>query len=174
MTEPSREDELLDYAREKVEDDKRRESNSNGAGQAPSAKALPLTFFDDLSDTPALKPWLIKNVLARDETSSWIGPPGSGKSALADDIAVHAGGGKEWRGHRVNLYRLLERSREAATAWLTPPCFRPAPNKILTMPRNSRRACWATARSVKAGTLKNSPLEKLRFDITEYEFERLL
>ena len=51
--------------------------------------ALPLTFFDDLSENPPAKPWLIKNVIARDETSSWIAPPGKGKSALLTDIAVH-------------------------------------------------------------------------------------
>jgi hypothetical protein len=44
--------------------------------------ALPLTFFDDLSENPAAKPWLVKNVIARGETSSWIAPPGKGKSAL--------------------------------------------------------------------------------------------
>jgi hypothetical protein len=36
--------------------------------------AVALTFFDDLTQ-PACKPWLIKNVIARGETSSWIAPP---------------------------------------------------------------------------------------------------
>jgi hypothetical protein len=31
--------------------------------------------FDELTDAPP-KPWLIKNVIARGETSSWIAPPG--------------------------------------------------------------------------------------------------
>jgi hypothetical protein len=63
--------------------------------------ALPLTFFDDLSENPAAKPWLVKNVIARGETSSWIAPPGKGKSALLADLAVHNAAGKNWRGYRT-------------------------------------------------------------------------
>jgi AAA domain len=62
---------------------------------------LPLTFFDDLSENPPKKPWLIKNVIARDETSSWIAPPGKGKSALLTDIAIHEAADKNWRGYRT-------------------------------------------------------------------------
>jgi hypothetical protein len=96
MTEPRREDAMLDYAREKVEQDKHRESRGNAR-----LRALPLTFFDDLSDSPSPKLWIIKNVMARNETSSWISPPGKGKSALLTDIAVHVAAGKDWRDHRV-------------------------------------------------------------------------
>jgi hypothetical protein len=64
------------------------------------ANALALTFFDQLADAPP-KPWLIKGVIARGETSSWIAPPGKGKSALLTDIAVHLAGAKDWRGHRT-------------------------------------------------------------------------
>jgi hypothetical protein len=74
-----------------------------------------LTFFDELSETPAPKPWLIKNVISRDETSSWIAPPGKGKSALLTDIAVHLAGGVDWRGFRSKgrsgvVYFALERA----------------------------------------------------------------
>src|SRR5262249_45120134 len=96
MTEPRREDAMLDDAREKVEQDKHRESRGNAR-----SRALPLTFFDDLSDSPSPKLWIIKNVMARNETSSWISPPGKGKSALLTDIAVHVAAGEDWRGHRV-------------------------------------------------------------------------
>ena len=80
-----------------------------------AARALPLTFFADLTETPQPKPWLIKGVLARDETSSWIAPPGKGKSALLTDIAVHKGGGLDWRGFRTKgqagvVYFALERA----------------------------------------------------------------
>jgi hypothetical protein len=76
--------------------------------------ALALTFFDDLSQ-PAPKPWLIKNVIARGETSSWIAPPGRGKSALLTDISVHLASGCEWRGYRTKkpcgvVYFALERA----------------------------------------------------------------
>jgi hypothetical protein len=62
--------------------------------------ALPLTFFDDLSENPAAKPWLVKNVIARGETSSWIAPPVKA-SALLADLAVHNAAGKNWRGYRT-------------------------------------------------------------------------
>jgi hypothetical protein len=78
-------------------------------------RGLPLTFFDDLSDEPAAKQWLIKNVMARDETSSRIAPPGKGKSALLTDIAVHSAASKHWRGYRTKdrtgvVYFALERA----------------------------------------------------------------
>src|SRR6516164_11715723 len=71
--------------------------------------------FNDLSDSPSSKPWIIKNVMARNETSSWISPPGKGKSALLTDIAVHVAAGEDWRGHRVKqragvVYFALERA----------------------------------------------------------------
>jgi hypothetical protein len=81
----------------------------------PTPKPLPLTFFSDLTESPSPKPWLIKGVLARDETSSWIAPPGKGKSALLTDIAVHEAAGKDWRGYRIKqrtgvVYFALERA----------------------------------------------------------------
>ena len=81
----------------------------------PAPRALPLTFFNDLTESPSPKPWLIKGVLARDETSSWIAPPGKGKSSLLTDIAVHQGGGLDWRGFRTKgrsgvVYFALERA----------------------------------------------------------------
>ena len=88
----------------------------NGNDRARVAvKALPLTFFADLTESPPPKPWLIKGVLARDETSSWFAPPGKGKSALLTDVAVHQGGGIDWRGFRTKgqagvVYFALERA----------------------------------------------------------------
>jgi hypothetical protein len=76
-------------------------TEANGGGrQGQKTSALALTFFDELAETPP-KPWLIKNVMARGETSSWIAPPGAGKSALLTDIAIHNASGKDWRGHRT-------------------------------------------------------------------------
>jgi hypothetical protein len=65
-----------------------------------AATPLPLTFFDECSTT-APKRWLIKGVIACGETSSWIAPPGKGKSALHSDISVHLAAGLDWRGHRT-------------------------------------------------------------------------
>jgi hypothetical protein len=86
-----------------------------GANRDARSHALPLIFFDDLAEVPQSKPWLIKNVIARDETSSWIAPPGKGKSALLTDIAVHSAAGMNWRGHRTKgivgaVYFALERA----------------------------------------------------------------
>jgi hypothetical protein len=83
--------------------------------QQSRERALTLTFFNDLTENPQPKPWLIKGVIARDETSSWIAPPGKGKSALLTDIAVHNAGGLDWRGFRTKarsgvVYFALERA----------------------------------------------------------------
>ena len=61
---------------------------------------LKLTYFREC-DQAGKKQWLIKGVLAANETSTLIGPPGAGKSALATDIAIHYTQGKDWRGHRI-------------------------------------------------------------------------
>jgi RecA-family ATPase len=65
-----------------------------------SRMSIPLTYFDDCSSI-ALKRWLMKGVAAFGETSSWIAPPGKGKSALQTDISVHLAAGMDWRGHRT-------------------------------------------------------------------------
>src|SRR5262245_61675642 len=84
------------------------QQRSNGGGerqqgeQTKSSHALPLTFFDDLSEQPS-KSWLIKNVIARDETSSWFAPPGKGKSALLTDISISVASGSNWRGYRTKV-----------------------------------------------------------------------
>lgn len=62
--------------------------------------ALRLTYFSECAEA-ASKLWLIKGVLAANETSTLIGPPGGGKSALGTDIAVHYAQLKDWRGHRI-------------------------------------------------------------------------
>jgi hypothetical protein len=64
--------------------------------------------------TTIIKDWIIKNVIAAGETSSWIGPPGAGKSALVTDLAIHIASGKDWRGYRSKeqcgvVYFALER-----------------------------------------------------------------
>jgi len=79
----------------------------------PAADAIALSFFSDLVEAKP-KPWLIKNVIARGECSSWIAPPGKGKSALLTDIFVHGAHCMNWRGYRTRerfggLYFALER-----------------------------------------------------------------
>jgi hypothetical protein len=84
-----------------------------GTGAA-NVEAIKLTYFGELTEI-APKPWLIKNVIARGETSSWIAPPGKGKSALLSDLAVHLAHGKDWRGYRTKgqrgvVYFAIERA----------------------------------------------------------------
>jgi hypothetical protein len=67
----------------------------------PRPKALPFKTFDEITAAVITKPWIIKNVLARGETSSWFGPPGATKSSLWTDIAVHVAGQETWRGYRI-------------------------------------------------------------------------
>lgn len=55
------------------------------------------TFEDCLTEQP--KDWLIEGALAFREDSTFFGPPGSLKSALLTDIAVHVATGRDWRGH---------------------------------------------------------------------------
>ena len=75
-----------------------RVKTNTGDPRSAQNRALELTFFDECSDT-APKRWLIKGVIARGETSSWIAPPGRGKSALHSDISVHLAADINWRGH---------------------------------------------------------------------------
>jgi hypothetical protein len=61
--------------------------------------ALEFDTFEDCFTEPP-KTWLIEGVIALDEDSTWFGPPGSLKSALKTDIAVHVASGRDWRGHK--------------------------------------------------------------------------
>jgi hypothetical protein len=88
-------------------------TKANTAKEAPQGGGIPLEFFEDFDKTVAKKP-IIKGVLNRGERSSWVGPPGSGKSALLADLAIHAAEGTDWRGHRSKekvavVYFALER-----------------------------------------------------------------
>lgn len=84
------------------------------ASIASTVDVIAIRFFDELVQ-PKPKPWIIKGVIAMGETSSWIAPPGKGKSTLLTDIAIHVGGLPEWRGYRVKqragtVYFALERA----------------------------------------------------------------
>ena len=75
------------------------ENSGNSNGKAKAGLAIKLTFFDECSAI-ASKRWLVKGVVAFGETSSWIAPPGKGKSALQTDISVNIAAGIDWRGYR--------------------------------------------------------------------------
>ena len=63
-------------------------------------KGYPFVTFDEMEIELPAKQWLIKNILARGETSAWIAPPGAMKSALLAQAAVHVAAGLDWQGYR--------------------------------------------------------------------------
>jgi hypothetical protein len=71
----------------------------------------PLRFkyrlLSDLSPDPPAKGWIIKNVIAAGETSAWIGPPGSLKSALLAEMLFAVASKQDWHGYKVKRSGLL-------------------------------------------------------------------
>jgi len=85
-----------------VELDKRRKRTS-----------LSFTLYRDIELEPR-KQWLVHDWLGVGELSCIFGPPGSGKSVLAGDLAAHIASGRIWLGRRVQqggvLYVAIERA----------------------------------------------------------------
>jgi AAA domain len=84
---------------------------------------LRLRFFNEVK-TSSSKNWLIKNVIALGEMSTWIARPGAGKSALLTDLSIHLAGGSIWRGYRTKramgvVYFALERADLVARRFRT-------------------------------------------------------
>jgi AAA domain-containing protein len=96
---------------------KRRQETGGGAtgnGQDNSQPSITLTYFGEIGET-ARKQWVMKGVIAKGETSSWIAPPGKGKSALLTDIVIHVASATDWRGYLAKercgvVYFALERA----------------------------------------------------------------
>lgn len=93
-------------------DDPRHEGRTNG-----KARILPGVDYADMS-TVSAKRWLVHHLLAVGELSAFYGEPGSGKSVLAEDIALHLAAGLVWFGREVRqsavLYVALERAAVVA------------------------------------------------------------
>jgi hypothetical protein len=64
-------------------------------------------------ETTSRKDWLVKDLLGSGEASAWYGVPGSGKSVVLEDMALHIAAGWVWHGRQVKqgavLYIALER-----------------------------------------------------------------
>jgi hypothetical protein len=80
-----------------------------------SIRSLPFLLVNDLRNKPISKRYLIKGVMARGETSAWIGPPGSMKSALMAQASICVANGTDWLGKKNKgaacvVYFALERS----------------------------------------------------------------
>jgi hypothetical protein len=94
------------------EQEKQTEPPPETEGQ--QSDAIKLSYFSDIAK-PTPKLWLVKNIVARGETSGWIGLPGAGKSALLGDLCVHGASSPSWRSYRIkqqfgSLYLALERA----------------------------------------------------------------
>lgn len=94
--------------------DKSNPGPSQTSHQASSA-GIKLDYYENFGKAAAKKS-IIKGVIFKGERSSWIGPPGCGKSALLANIAIHAADGHDWRGYRSKdrvgvVYFALERSQ---------------------------------------------------------------
>src|SRR5580704_17114951 len=83
--------------------------------ESPDAATAPISLehYENFG-TGVDKNWIIKIVIAAGDTSSWIGPPGAGKSALVTDLAIHMASGMDWSGYRSKeqcgvVYFALER-----------------------------------------------------------------
>jgi hypothetical protein len=74
---------------------------------------LSFTLYRDIELDPR-KTWLVHNYLGAGELSCIFGPPGSGKSVLAGDLAAHVAAGRFWFSRRVQqggvLYVAIERA----------------------------------------------------------------
>ena len=74
---------------------------------------LGFTLYRDIELDPR-KVWLVHDYLGAAELSCIFGPPGSGKSVLAGDLAAHVASGRLWFGRRVQqggvLYVAIERA----------------------------------------------------------------
>jgi RecA-family ATPase len=83
---------------------------------ARKAGIFPFEPIESFQAGPARKPWLIKGVIAKGETSAWIAPPGGMKSALMVDLAMCVSfGTDEWHGWKRKglvavVYFALERA----------------------------------------------------------------
>jgi hypothetical protein len=99
-----------------TEDELRHGAEIIDIGIKPNGKArkgLNFTLYRDIEAEPR-KLWLVNDFLGAGEMSCIFGPPGSGKSVFAGDLAAHIAAGRFWFGRRVQqggvLYVAIERS----------------------------------------------------------------
>jgi Uncharacterized conserved protein len=84
--------------KEQQSDDEGEKPTDDKPADSKSKKKSSLIYFNDAVNEEVSKEWIIKDVIAKDETSSWIGPPKSGKSAIATDLCISVAAGADWRG----------------------------------------------------------------------------
>ncbi|MFB6419905.1 AAA family ATPase [Bradyrhizobium tunisiense] len=80
-----------------------------------ATKGYRFKLLAETAAAPPTKQHIIKGIFARGETSAWIGPPGSLKSALLASAMVAVASGQDWFGRRNKercgaIYFALERA----------------------------------------------------------------
>ena len=71
------------------------------------------------AQAPEHSAFLVKGLLTRGDLSCWFGPPKSGKTFVALDLALHIATGAQWRGRRVRPGRVVYLAAEAGRSVLT-------------------------------------------------------
>lgn len=80
-----------------------------------TAKGFPFKLLVETAAKPPIKRHILKGIFARGETSAWVGPPGSLKSALMASACLAVASGSDWFGRRNKercgvVYFALERA----------------------------------------------------------------
>jgi hypothetical protein len=78
-------------------------------------KGYPFTTYKATRAGSASKDWILKGLIARGETTAWVGAPGSLKSAILTLLAHAVASGRDWCGKRNKgacavIYLALERA----------------------------------------------------------------
>ena len=95
-------------------------SQSSDETSQHNGSVLRGTDYADMS-TVSHKEWLVHHLLAVGELSTFYGEPGSGKSVLAEDIALHVAAGRPWFGRAVKQCAVLV-CRPGTRRRRCPPC----------------------------------------------------
>jgi AAA domain len=87
-----------------------------GIGYRPGArKGFPFVTYKTARAATVSKSWVLKGLIARGETSGWVGPPGSLKSSIVTAMVKACAAGEDWCGKRNKgscavIYFALERA----------------------------------------------------------------
>jgi hypothetical protein len=91
------------------------DAGNAGTGAQPSGTApLKYELLHEMADPSTPRPWIMKGIFAKGETTMWYGPPGGLKSALLASATVAVAHGDDWFGRKSKgkfgvIYFALER-----------------------------------------------------------------
>lgn len=82
-----------------------------------TATRLPVIWYGDEDSAPPLS-WLVKGLMVDGGLSAIYGPPGTSKTFVALDLALHVAHGRDWFGRRVAPGAVIYVSGEGASGML--------------------------------------------------------